>query len=133
MTTADLDNNGKFDLIASFPTYGVWAFRNFEAWSQVHSFEAQRIAAAHIDGGAQIDLVFDFGLSWGLWTYRNNSVWAQLHPFASQGFAAGDFDGDARDDLVVGFGGAGLWRYSSGAWSQLHASGAGGLTAGRLH
>ena len=61
MTTADLDNNGKAELIASFPTYGVWAFRNFGAWSQVHPFDAQRIAALHIDGGTQIDLVFDFG------------------------------------------------------------------------
>ena len=133
MTTADLDNNGKAELIASFPTYGVWEFRNFGAWSQVHPFEAQRIAALHLDDGPQIDLVFDFGSSWGLWTYRNSSVWAQLHPFSSQGLAVGDFNGDARDDLVVGFGGAGLWRYSNGAWSQLHASGPGGLATGRLH
>ena len=68
MTTADLDNNGQAELIASFPTYGVWAFQNFEGWSQVHPFEAQRIAALHIDDGTQIDLVFDFGAGCGLWT-----------------------------------------------------------------
>ena len=78
----------------------------------MHPFEAQRIAALHIDGGTQIDLVFDFGAAYGLWTYRNSSVWAQLHPLTSQGFAVGDFNGDGKDDLVVGFGGAGLWRYS---------------------
>ena len=60
MTTADLDSNGQAELIASFPTYGVWAFHNFESWSQVHPFEAQRIEALHLDDGTQIDLAFDF-------------------------------------------------------------------------
>ena len=133
MTTADLDNNGKAELIASFPTYGVWAFHNFEGWSQVHPFEAQRIAALHLDDGTQIDLVLDFGAGLGLWTYHNSSAWAQLHPFVSQGLAIGDFSGDAKDDLVVGLGDAGLWRYSNGAWSPLHAYGPGALAIGRLH
>ena len=99
----------------------------------MHPFDAQRIAALHIDGGTQIDLVFDFGAGLGLWTYRNSSVWAQLHPFTSQGFVVGDFTADGKDDLVVGFGAAGLWKYSNGVWSQLHASGPGGLATGRLH
>ena len=133
MIMVDLNNNGSAELIASFPTYGVWVYMYGGAWSLVHSFEAQRMAALHLDGGTQIDLVFDFGAAYGLWTYRNSSVWAQLHPAVSQGLAVGDFTADGKDDLVVGFGGAGLWKYSNGAWSQLHTAGPGGLATGRLH
>jgi hypothetical protein len=75
----------------------------------------------------------DKSQAYGLWTYRDRSVWALLHPQSSLGLAVGDFTADGRDDLVVGFGAAGLWRYSNGTWSQLHASGPGGLTVGRLH
>ena len=50
-----------------------------------------------------------------------------------QGLAVGDFTADGKDDLVVAFGGPGLWRYSNGAWSQLHTAGPGASAIGRLH
>ena len=36
-------------------------------------------------------------------------------------------------EIVVGLGAAGLWRYASGAWTQLHAAGPGVVAVGRLH
>jgi len=93
---------------------------------------AQRMVALHIDDGTQTDVVFDFGAGYGL------DVPQQLGLGASEradvaGLSGGDFTGDGKHDLVNGFGGVGLWRYSDGAWSQLHTSGPGGLATGRLH
>jgi hypothetical protein len=33
--------------------------------------------------------------------------------------AVGDFDGDGTDEVAVDFGGAGIWKYDAGAWTQL--------------
>ena len=132
LATADLDSNGKAELIASFPSYGVWAFENNANWTllaSVRSSPDRRDCRAR--AGAQADLVIDFGSNRGLWAYRNNSVWAQLHPFTSQGFHGGRLQTPmARTIWWSAFAGAGLWRYSNGAWSQLH-NGRPGRTSSR--
>ena len=78
--------------------------------------------------------MLDFGSSWGVVDLPQQlGLGAAALVGVAGGFAVGDLDDDAKDDLVVGFGGAGLWRYSNDAWSELHASGPGGLATGRLH
>ncbi len=52
-----LDNDGKDELIADFAGYGVWAWRNNAAWSQVHAVGVSRIAVGNLDGTAGQDLV----------------------------------------------------------------------------
>ena len=116
MLAADLDNNGRADLVVNFPGYGVWIYRNDTTWMQLHALEATKLAAGQLDGGTQADLVIDFGPGVGLWTYRNSSTWVPLHPLTPQSLVVADFDGDGRDEVAIGFGAAGLWIYGPAGW-----------------
>ena len=133
MTTVDLDNNGKAELILSFPAYGVWIYRNDATWSQLHPRPAIAIAAGQLDSGTAADLVLDFGPGFGIWTFRESLAWVQLHPKSAQGLTVADFDGDGLDDIVIGFGSDGIWKYSKNTWTFLHPQGVGGLAATGLH
>ena len=66
MAVGDLDNNGKDDLILSFPGYGIWSWRNNTNWQQLHPFDALKLAVGDIDGGGVDDLIVDFA-TYGLW------------------------------------------------------------------
>jgi hypothetical protein len=44
--------------------------------------------------------------------------------------AVGDFDGDGNDEIAVDFGAAGIWKYDSGAWTQLAPENPESLLAG---
>ena len=56
MVTADLDNTGKAELIASFPGYGIWVYCNNTTWTFLHASEATTIASGQLDSGMQVDL-----------------------------------------------------------------------------
>ena len=49
MTTADIDGNGKQDLIVTFPGYGVWDYANGTTWSLIHPFDARRMSTTSFE------------------------------------------------------------------------------------
>ena len=49
MTTADLDGNGRADLLLNFPGYGIWVLMNNSNWVQLNQLNAEAIVAGHVD------------------------------------------------------------------------------------
>jgi hypothetical protein len=68
---ADIDGNGRDDVIVVFPGLGLWSLMNQGAWTLLHPFSATHIAAGNMDGTGGADLVIDFGAGAGVWTLRN--------------------------------------------------------------
>jgi hypothetical protein len=133
--TADLDGNGRDDVVFDFPGYGLWVYTDSGTWALLHSLSASHIAAGHVDANAKTDLVIDFGLGVGIWVYRNNATWSFLHGSSSGSLLLADLDGTGKDEVIVDFGPAyGLWQYANdAAWSQLHGFSAAGVTGGRFY
>ena len=51
IVAADLDNNGRTDLVIDFgPQYGIWALLNTAQWLPIHPLSPREIVAAHLDG-----------------------------------------------------------------------------------
>ena len=142
MVTADLDRNGHDDLVVVFPGYGVWRWVDTGAWSQLHPFDASKLAVGHSDPDSQgADLILDFpGL--GLWIYRSNGTWRSIHPQNATTLLAANvidsFVGNVpiygRYDVIASFAGAGLWAYVDGSyWVRLHEVTPRLTAAGYLH
>ena len=70
IVTADLDGNGRDDLVMNFPGYGVWGYLNGATWIQIHGTGATRLAAGDLDGNGMSDLVVDFGATYGVWVLQ---------------------------------------------------------------
>ncbi len=49
IATADLDSNGKSEVILSFAKYGIWVFWNNSSWAKLHDLTAKDMAAGHLD------------------------------------------------------------------------------------
>ena len=110
MAVGDLDNNGKDDLILSFPGYGIWSWRNHTNWQQLHAFEALKLAVGDIDGGRVDNLIVDFA-TYGFWAYRNITAWDQLSPHNVTALTLADLDTNGQADVVASFATSGIWMY----------------------
>ena len=49
MLTADVDGNGKADVLASFGAAGLWEYANNTSWIQLRSGSPGAIAVGHIN------------------------------------------------------------------------------------
>jgi hypothetical protein len=133
MMTADLDNNGKQDLVVTFPGLGVWAYMNRTSWVQIHGLGAQRLASADLDGNGVKDLIIDFGQGVGLWARKNGTTWQQLHGSTTESIVGGDLDGDGLEELIADFGAAGVYSWEDGSgWSFVHSVNPKAIVTGRL-
>ena len=135
IVTADLDSNGRDEIVFDFPGYGLWVYSDSGTWRMLNSLSASHMAAGHLDANAKADLVIDFGAGIGIWVYRNNVTWSYLNGFPSKNLLLADLDGTGKDEVVVDFGPAyGLWQYANdNAWSRLNAISPAGMAAGRFY
>jgi FG-GAP repeat protein len=116
-----LAGGGVDDLIADFPGYGLWVFRNNTTWTFLHGLDVATMTTSDLDNDGKADLVASFP-TYGIWIFRNNSTWTPLHPFTASAIAVGQLDDGAQADLVIDFGAwVGIWTYTNSAtWTQLH-------------
>jgi hypothetical protein len=137
---ADLDGNGRQDLVVNFENGGIWCYYNGSFWSQLHAMSPQRIIRASLDGGNQDDLVIDFGQGYGVWALYNNSSWYSIMAYyQTNAMVAGDIDGDGIDELILDVvdldpyhaasANLGLWRVKNGSWQQIRSTPAYDLAA----
>ena len=113
IATADVDNNGVDDIIASFApgsgpdiNGGTYISRNGGPLSALSDFTAEIITVGNFDGIGGDDLFLDFGVD-GLWTSLNDSVPNLLVALSPVAMAAGDVDKSGQDDVVVSINGFG--------------------------
>ena len=106
IATADVDNNGEDDVIASFPagagpggTGGTYISKNQGGLTLLDSKTAEHIAVADVDGNGQKDLVFDFGAD-GLWLGVNETPPFLFIDLPVSALASGDVDNNGQDDVV---------------------------------
>ena len=130
---ADLDGNGSKRRRHELPGLRRVELSNGTTWSQVHPFDATRLAAGDLDGNGVSDLVIDFGASFGVWVLHNGTTWAQLHTLTTEGITTGDLDGNGHDEVIIDFGGLGVWSYEDlGGWQQVHTFNPKTIVTGRL-
>jgi hypothetical protein len=127
---ADVDGNGRADLLTTKATGALWLYRN--NGSNTHPFSTgqvigqsgwqafDRLASADVDGNHRADLI-GTQPDGTLWLYRNNG--SNTHPFSTgqeigqsgwQAFdrlVVGDVDGNGRADLLATKSTGALWLY----------------------
>ena len=78
VVTADLDNNGQDELVASYSGLGLFArINNAAAWTMLHAAVPQSLAAGEIDANDNDDVLGIY--STGLWVRFDNNTWRQLN------------------------------------------------------
>lgn len=50
LATGDLDGNGRADVILGFPGLGLWALKNLNAWTPLHSITPEAFVSGQISG-----------------------------------------------------------------------------------
>ena len=115
--TADVDNNGEDDVIASFPrrftgptcSQAVLIFQsNQGALTLLDSKTAVQFAVGDFDNNGQDDLLIDFGAD-NLWLALNDTPPFLLVDLPLTAIAAGDLDNNGQDDMIFSFTGIGTF------------------------
>ena len=134
LVAADIDGDGRSDLIARTPSGQLWLYRNTGSLSSPYSsrvrigaygWQAFRtLIAADVDGDGRTDLI-GVRADGSLWLYHNGGSptapfrrSALIGSFGWTGFRqliAQDVDGDGRADLIGSTPGGTLWLYPAGA------------------
>lgn len=121
MVFADLDNDGKDELVADFGcTYGIWSYNGL--WSNIHGKSAGLLTRTDLDGNGQKELTIDFGPGYGIWTRNTPFSWSNLLNVSPEYIMPADLDGDGKDELIADFGPShnSIWvRYGdTGNWTN---------------
>ena len=133
MVTGDLDDNGRTDIICVFQGYGIWRWHD-GTWTQVHPFDAARLAIGSIDSYVgRDDLIADF-TGYGIYMLANGTTWSALTPLNASALMTADIDLiGGLDDVVVSFSGVGLYAYLNNAtWIPLNSASPVRMAAGRI-
>jgi hypothetical protein len=117
MIAADIDGDGKDELVAGFNGYGLYYYDAPVGWTPPITDVIPDAMVRYSDG-----VVCDFGAAYGLWSYNTSAGWVQLNTEDPGQIVAADIDGDAKDELVVSFVGWGLYLYEpeGGIWRQIN-------------
>ncbi len=114
IAVADIDNDGKDDIIASFPGYGLYIHYSAGGWQGLTSHMPKAIVSGKNSFAA------DFGKP-GLYSFDQVSGWKGLVAgHNADKIAVADIDNDGKDDIIASFPGYGLYiHYSAGGWQGL--------------
>jgi len=116
MATADMNGNGKDELIIDFPGHSIWVRKDNREWAKLSDFESEEITKWVMDSNDRDDIIVDFG-SKGIWVRANNSTWSQFNPVNPDQIVTGNIDGKGKDDVIVDFGpGYGIWARMNNVW-----------------
>jgi Ser-Thr-rich glycosyl-phosphatidyl-inositol-anchored membrane family/FG-GAP-like repeat/Beta-propeller repeat/FG-GAP repeat len=130
IAAGDMDGDGKADLVAIFPSSGLWVKYSATGQWQFISSPPTWITVGDFNGDGKADLA---GIWGGVVWLRDSATgsWTAGPSGATQ-IAAGDMDGDGKTDLVANFPTTGVWvQYSSsGPWSNLSTDPATSIAVG---
>jgi hypothetical protein len=118
MIAADIDGDGKEELLAGFTGYGLYSYHDPGGWSAAPINTVIPEAMLRYSAG----VVCDFGAAYGLWSYNASAGWAMLNTVNPDKMVAADLDGDGKDELVVSFDGWGLYTYDPAdkTWNRIN-------------
>ena len=115
MLAADLDSDGREELVASFKGNGLYVYKESRGWSQINGVTPE--AMIRLGNG----LVANYGVTYGLWHYDPLRGWTQLNTVNPDLMLATDLDSDGIEELVFSFNSFGLYVYKeSRGWSQIN-------------
>ena len=131
MVTSDLDNNGKAEIIASFPSNGTWVFRNNSEWTFLHSYTALVLAVGQLDGGHRpiSSVILARGSEFGSTATRRPGPCSIPTTARAWSWQTSTAIGVTKSSS--GLGPAGVWKNNNGVWSQLHPFSVTALVASR--
>jgi hypothetical protein len=75
MVSADVDGNGKPEIVVDFGSAGLW-MSDTAAWSKLSGAIAEYLIPGDFDGDAKDEILVDFG-ALGLWMW-NEGAWTQM-------------------------------------------------------
>ena len=128
MTTADLDGNGKDELITYSDGKGDISVRyDGDTWSNLNIINPatpnvipEAIVAADLDGNNKDDLVIDFG-STGIWVRHDDGSLSNICGIDPESIIAADLDGNGKDEVIFDLGSHGIWAVlDTGQWLNIH-------------
>jgi hypothetical protein len=133
VAAGDLDGDGQADLLAIFPTSGLWVKYSSTGQWQFIASPPTAIAVGDLNGDGKADLV---GI-WGgvLWQRDSASGSWTAGPAGATQIAVGDINGDGHADLIVDYPTTGVWvQYSAtGPWSSLSPDPATAIAVGDVN
>ncbi|MCP4346513.1 MAG: hypothetical protein GY795_13430 [Desulfobacterales bacterium] len=105
MVAADIDLDGKDELVVSFAGLGLYAW-NETNWNKIDDAAPEKMV--RYNGGVAVD----FGSERGLYTYDEINGWIHLHSNDPGDMIVADIDNDGSNELAVSFAGWGLYILS---------------------
>ena len=113
ITPADIDSDGREELVCVFPGYGVYAYGD-GSWTAINTLVPENIVKfGH-------GLAVDFGQPYGLFTYNSNAGYTHITTIDADGMLEADIDSDGIMELIVSFPGYGLFYYDiDNGWTML--------------
>jgi hypothetical protein len=118
-------------LAVDFGPTGLWSWTLSGGWAALSGANAENVIAADTDGGADDEVVGDFG-ALGLWL-RVGDSWAELSGVNAESLVSADVDGDGVAEVAAGFGNLGLWLWNGGVWAQLSGLSPDSMLAGDFY
>ncbi len=110
---ADIDKDGKDDIIASFPGYGIYAYYSTAGWAFLTSAMPEAIVS-YGNG-----FVGDFGAS-GLYSFDQVNSWQKIADHNADNIVIADINKDGKNDIIACFPGYAIYIYcSDSGWKPL--------------
>lgn len=120
---ADLNGNGKADVITFDTTPGLQVRMDNGKWVKLNKVPVTSFSVFNLDGKYKDDLVVKLKNKTGLYIKRKNKNWVKIHSRTPVDFWRADTDGDGKDNIVANFGsglGTYVWKVN-GKWVKIWA------------
>jgi hypothetical protein len=114
VVAADLDGDGKDELVVSFAGWGLYTYEPVGGWQQINAVIPDQIVAVDVDNDGAQELVVSFA-GWGLYTYEPvGQIWQPINTMIPESMIR------QGNGIAVDFGAThGLWYWdASGSWVQ---------------
>jgi len=125
MVAADIDGDGKDELVVSFVGYGLYTYKpEGKIWQQINTVIPDKMLAVDLDGDRKEELVISFA-GYGLYTYEpEGQIWQPINTVIPDEMIR------QGNGIAVDFGAAyGLWVWSrEGGWQRRDPADPGQMT-----